>query len=323
MKSWGKPGVDQSLKARHGVSRQGQLLSYNRAPASDLAPWIAGFYATAIEAPAEYRVDCGLLSDQGTIRIQLTGQWSAQTRDGELHEAESALFFGPQSRLMPISVIGSFISVGIALRPGTGHALFGFHGADYVDRFVTLDSLGLPGSKALGLFDLDAPAEAWIEVLEGLSRTIVERSGARRPDPVTARFEELALVDPAKPIAEFAHECGVDLRRLERISRRDFGLSPKQVLRRARALDMAAQLRGVGDEAEADELALRFYDQSHLIREFTSLFGMAPRAFVASAQPILTLSLESRQARRLEAIARIAPGERRPWEAPPPRAGRP
>ena len=101
---------------------------------------------------------------------------------------------------------------------------------------------------------------------------------------------------------------------LERIVGRDFGMPPKQVLRRARALDMASHLRGVADQDEAEELALRYYDQSHLIREFTELFGMSPGQFVATPQPILTLALESRQSRRLEALERLGPGDVRPWE---------
>jgi AraC-like DNA-binding protein len=73
-------------------------------------------------------------------------------------------------------------------------------------------------------------------------------------------------------------------------------------------------LRGVADQAEAEALQLRYYDQSHLIREFTQLFGMSPRQFVATPQPILTLALESRQAARLEMIERVAPGGLRPWQ---------
>ncbi len=134
------------------------------------------------------------------------------------------------------------------------------------------------------------------------------------PDPVTARFEALAYSDPQASIADFARECGISQRGLERIVRRDFGMPPKQVLRRARLLDMASHLRGVADSAEAEELVLRFYDQSHLIREFTKLFGISPRQFVARPQPILTLTLESRQARRLEQIERLQPGAARPWQ---------
>ncbi|OYZ33663.1 MAG: AraC family transcriptional regulator, partial [Novosphingobium sp. 16-62-11] len=52
----------------------------------------------------------------------------------------------------------------------------------------------------------------------------------------------------------------------------------------------------------------------HLIREFTELFGMSPRQFVERPQPLMTLGLETRQARRLETIRRLEPGEVKPWE---------
>jgi len=58
---------------------------------------------------------------------------------------------------------------------------------------------------------------------------------------------------------------------------------------------------------------LRYYDQSHLIRDFTALIGMSPRQFVKQPQPLMTLSLETRQARRLEMLDRLAPGQSPPW----------
>ena len=169
----------------------------------------------------------------------------------------------------------------------------------------------------LDVFAGEHSPEECLQLLEGFMRTRVARCEGRRPDPLSARFEALSLADPTAGIADFAQQCGIDQRRLERLVRRDFGMAPKQVLRRARALDMASHLRGVADDEEADELALRYYDQSHLIHEFVALFGMSPRQFVETPQPILTLALESRQARRLEAIERLAPGALRPWETNP------
>ena len=46
--------------------------------------------------------------------------------------------------------------------------------------------------------------------------------------------------------------------------------------RRARALDMAAVLLGVALEEEEQELRLRYFDQSHLIREMRHYFDMTP-----------------------------------------------
>jgi AraC-like DNA-binding protein len=312
MKKWVPPAVDEALSGRSGSTRGGQPLSRNRAPAPDLAPWIARLYATVVEAPADHRLDCGLFNDCSIIRVQLEGLWQARTRDGDMEYRRAALAFGPQSRLMPVSVTGSFVSLGMSLRPGTGYALRRLNIGDLIDRLVPCEKFGLSGDRAFELLERHQDPEAWLDDLDQLARELV--AGAEQPDPITARFEFLAFSDPTTSVADFARECGIDLRRLERIVRRDFGLPPKQVLRRARALDMASALRGVADQDEADDLVLRYYDQSHLIREFIDLFGMSPRQFVATPQPLLTLTLESRQARRLELIERLAPGENRPWQ---------
>jgi AraC-like DNA-binding protein len=309
-----RPAIDRALEPRHGVSRDGQPLSYNRAPAADLAPWIARLYFTAVKAPTDYRLECGLFNDTAFIRMQLAGDWTAETGDGPRALSRAALFFGPHSRRMPITVTGSFVSLGVSLRPGACHALKGPKVADFVDRLAEFSDLGFATPGFLDLVDAQCDPEDAFAAIEGLLREQVVRINASEPDPLTARFEALAFANPSTGIGEFAAECGVDQRRLERLVRRDFGMAPKQVLRRARALDMASHLRGVADAAEADELALRYYDQSHLIHEFAELFGVSPRQFVATPQPILTLALESRQARRLEAIARLAPGAKRPWE---------
>lgn len=289
-------------------------MSYNRAPAPDIAPWIGRLYATAVDMPADRRVDCGLLYDTSVFRFQLGGQWQAGHPGAVLNAGRSAMFFGPQTRRMPVSVTGPFISVGFTLRPGTGPAILGVNTGENVDRLCIVDELGLPGDAALAMLDPDGTPDDWFAVFEAFIRQIAQARGGAHPDPVSTRFEAAALADPSFAVAEFAEEIGITQRRLERIIGRDFGMSPKQVLRRARALDMAAVLRGVGDTAEADELALRYYDQSHLIREFTEFFGMTPSQFVAQPQPLMTMALESRQARRLEVLERLPPGAKRPWE---------
>lgn len=314
MGKWSVPAVDSALHSRSGATRGGQPLSFNRAPATDLKPWIARLYATVVEAPDDHRLECGLFNDTTVIRIQLKGTWEATTLDGPRKMERAALVFGPQSRLMPVAVTGSFISVGVSLRPGTGYALRRFITSELVDRMVPSEEFGLPCERVLALLERHEDPASWLDDLEHLCREVIAAAGAREPDPVSASFEVLAATDPTASVADFARSCAIDLRRLERIVRRDFGLPPKQVLRRARALDMASSLRGVADREEAEALALRYYDQSHLIREFTDLFGMSPRQFVATPLPILTLALETRQARRLELIERLAPGESRPWE---------
>lgn len=309
-----RPAVDHSIAPEQGVTREGQPLSYNRAPAPDLAPWLARLYVTKVNAPADYTLSCGIFNDTAVVRIQLAGRWTAETANGHEEFEAAALFFGPQTRRMPVTVTGSFVSLGMALRPGATTALQGPRVGDFLDRLVPTNAVAMPSEKILENLDPDGSPEDWLQTIENMFRRRVEHFDGALPDPITSRFEEIAFRDPGISVPEAARECGVERRKLERVVNRDFGMPPKQLLRRARALDMASHLRGVADKDEADEIALRYYDESHLIHEFTELFGMSPRQFVSRPQPILTLALESRQARRLEALKRIQPGQNRPWE---------
>lgn len=315
MKQRNPPAIDAFLAPISGVSREGQPLSYNRAPAPDLEPWIARLYATVVGAPEDYLLECSLFNDTANIRIQLKGNWTAQTSEGLVTGGRRSLLFGSHTKCMPVTVQGSFISVGVALRPGALFALANLKAAHYLDRICDSDEIAFCEEAVLGVLDSgeENPEEWLLRVEDGL-RQMVDAAAGRLPDPVSARFEEAAFADPSISVAEFARDCGIEQRTFGRIITRDFGLPPKQVLRRARALDMASHLRGVADLAEADEIQLRYYDQSHLIREFIELFGMSPRQFVGRPLPLLTLTLESRQARRLEAMDRLAPGAQRPWQ---------
>ncbi|KHK92351.1 helix-turn-helix domain-containing protein [Novosphingobium malaysiense] len=309
-----RPAVDTSIMPEQGVTRDGQPLSYNRAPAPDLAPWVARLYVTKVIAPADYTLSCGLFNDIAFVRVQLAGAWTAETATGHEEMGREALFFGPQSKRMPVTVTGSFISVGVGIRPGGCNALCGPRVGEFIDRLVPTGTVAMPSDRLLKMLPPDASPEDWLQTLEALVRKRVEHMDGALPDPVSSRFEEIAFADPGITVGDAAELCGVERRKLERVVNRDFGMSPKQVLRRARALDMASHLRGVADSEEGDEIALRYYDESHLIHEFTALFGMSPRQFVATPQPLMTLALESRQARRLEALKRIKPGQSRPWE---------
>lgn len=307
------PAIDNAILPTTGATRDGHPVSINRAPPPDLAPWIARFYATGVTAPDDHVVSCGLFNDLPFVRIQLGGEWTAQGLDGPSTSSGGAQFFGPHSRRMPVSVRGGFLSFGFALRPGAMRALGVGCTTELVDRVMPCEAIGGSSLRWMRVVTPEADPVQLLDRLEQLVRRIVGELDPARPDPATQAFEHAAWTDPSIAVRTFAEAHGIDQRRLERVVKRDFGMSPKAVLRRARALDMAAMLRGVADNDEAEELALRFYDQSHLNREFTQLFGMSPRQFASRPQPLMTAALENRQSRRLEMMARIAPGAARPW----------
>lgn len=311
-----------ALQTALGHTQQGEPLSINRAPVEELAPWIARIYATDVQAAPNHVTHCGFCSDTPTLRVLFKGQWTAETRDGYGRYKNCALFFGPQTRKMPISVKGSFATLEVALKPGALVNLKAPKVTDTLDRIILYDHIygNFPWGTSAQLiewFDPQGPPERWMRVAEKLITQLIGLLGNARPDPIIEKFDRAAFADPNMTIGDFARDQGVEARRLERMIKRAYGQSPKQVLRRARALDMAAQLRGVGDEDEGEELALRYYDQSHMIRDFTNYFGMTPRQFVKTPQPLMTMTLEARQARRLEVLGRHEPGDKLPWRSAP------
>lgn len=306
------PGRDQRIVPVSAVARDGQPLSFSRAPAPDLAPWIARLYVSSVAAPAGHVLSCGLFSEAAVLRIQLAGRWLAHGADGPMPSERGIFLFGPQSRRMPVSVTGAFTSVGVIFCPGAVRGLGGMPASEAIDRLGDPAQIGVDADW-FDLFAGPIDPERWCRRMEQALRALIRQRAASPPDPVSRAFERISYADPNVAITDYAEQQGIDLRRLERVVRRDFGIPPKQVLRRARTLDMASHLRGVADRREGEALMLRYYDQSHLIRDFTALLGMSPRQFADTPQPLVTLCLETRQARRLELLNRLAPGENPPW----------
>lgn len=298
-----------------GQSRDGRALSYNRAPAPDLAPWIARLFVTLAHQPAGQVLETGLFNDTAFVRCLLAGDWQAETATGPFARRTGALFFGPQTRRMPLTVAGPIGTYGLSLQPGACAALRGPPLADWLDRVS--DTAAIPQAAGWDSLFADPPGlddpEAMLLALEDRFRTLLHGTAARAPGPLARAFDEAAFRDPTRPIASIADEHGITVRTLQRQVLQDFGVTPKQVMRRARALDMASQLIGFADRAEAEEHALRFYDQSHLIRDFRALFGLTPSEFARRPDPILALALEARQARRLELLGKLDASASAPW----------
>lgn len=295
-------------------TRDGRPLSLNRQPRESLRPWVSNVYGIHVVSVSGRLRQCGIFAENAVLRVLLEGDWGADTADGPQSYGRQALLFGPNARRLPVSVSGNIATVGLALKPGAVHALRGPALASLNDRVLPYAQLGWDEAALMARFSPAHSVEQWMDALEDCMELLVGQLNPREPSEISAGFGQIAFDDPNIAVGACAEMLGVELRKLERLVKRDFGLSPKRVLRRARALDMAAHMCGVADQEEADELALRYFDQSHLNREFTELFGMTPMQFVRTPQPLMTISLEGRQARRLEALERIAEGARRPWQ---------
>lgn len=304
----------EGVTSRSGMTRSGMPLSLNRAAASDLDPWIARIVVARVETTPNFEADCGLCNDIAFHRILLGGEWLADTADGQRRFGAEPILVGPHSRHMPVTCSGPMSTLGIGFRPGALRKLLGRDMSELVNRIEPGDPFGLLSDGGAARFAKDASVDEWADRLEEAMREFIQRTQPEVPDPLSTAFDYASFADPNIAPSLFAEQNGVSLRTVERTVRRDFGMTPRMVLRRARVLDLAAQLLGVADENDEAEFIMRYFDQSHVIREFQTFFGCTPRAFRAEPRILLTINLETRAARRLEELNRIEPGEPRPWQ---------
>ena len=310
-------GSHNNLKSLAGSTRDGAPLSFNRAACEELQPWICRLYATKVEAPKDNVVSCGVFSDVPILRFVLKGDLHGETALGPYLHSRGTFFYGPNSKRMPATFRGGFSTVAVQFHPGAVGALGGPEMGPYVDRIVDLSEI-YPDMREEWLddFRLYETPDVWVDLVEKCMLQFVRAKQPEPPSETIRIFDRATLVDPNLQVGELARSLGINPKTLTRQVMRDYGMAPKRVLRRARALDLAASLRGISDGEEREEAVLRYYDQSHMIRDFVEMFGMTPMVFARSPQPIITLTIEARQARKFEALEMMRPGETPSWRDP-------
>ncbi|TRD11485.1 AraC family transcriptional regulator [Erythrobacter insulae] len=304
------------LHSTTGVTGEGDPLSTNRAPDKRIRPWVSRAMVAYAFQQGDGALSGSLCNDAPYLRSAVGVDWTVGTRDGELEIRDETFLCGQHSKVMPLRYSGGIKVAGLMLRPGALRTLFGVQDEGMLDRIIPIERGGIDDDDVTGLFDPSLTPTAWLMRIESWLADYVQKTGAEPPDQIAQALEIQAFTDPNCVLSEFAERQNVSPRTVERIAKRDFGLRPSQVMRRARILDLAAQLCGVADMAEED-IILRFFDQAHQIREFQTFFGMTPVEFQRNRSALLTLSLEIRQARRLELLNRMEPGAIRPWMRKP------
>lgn len=213
----------------------------------------------------------------------------------------------PLSRATPIVVDGPFHAFGAALTPIGWAALTGLHAGDHRDRL-------LPAASVLGP-EIDMLGERLIAgyrqgTMNGRECALaVGDLIAAKVKPINPRHLELiattarwlgASFNPE--VGELVGVAGYSARQVQRLVERYFGLPPRALARKYRALRAAALLSAprlsMEDEAE---ISAAFFDQSHLIRELTHFVGRTPARLSDPNTPYLAEMIDARNLRELSA----------------------
>jgi methylphosphotriester-DNA--protein-cysteine methyltransferase len=217
-------------------------------------------------------------SDRPQIRVLLTGSGVYNFANGTTDAAAVVTVIGPTSGRIHGVGKGPMHAVGAGLLPAAWAELAGPGSPSLTDRAIDGRTMWGKDADAL-VHSLRAASttEARFAVLCDFIASHIAHP-ARGNDFV--RTVDQWLIDSPDPHVEtLLAQCNVGKRQLERLCNRYYGLPPKMLARKYRALRTAAALAR-GDDVSAAGLDAGYYDQSHLIREVKRFAGLTPQQFV-------------------------------------------
>ena len=282
-------------------------------PSEKLRPYVTTYYLIEAQAsPSGPASEDYLHPEWANLRF-LRADWSQSAIGKEpLRDSPAFAVTGPTSRATHFRInsgpaLAKGGNWGIGLLPLGWAKFFDASADDYAARFVAgnadpafepLRDLGAQLSRRFHGEPGDFAREVALieECLCGFLTREVPNA-----DLITAINS--ALVDPnIASASQLAERVGMNLRSLERLSRRVFGFPPKVLLRRQRFLRSLAQFMLDPSLKWLSTLDHQYHDQAHFVRDFKQFMGMTPGAYAKLEKPMLVAAAQARMANAGEAV---------------------
>ena len=242
----------------------------------------------------------------GHLILFLRGEGVMHFAAGHSEPSHRVSLMTPGSAASPIEIDGPFHCVGAALSPLGWAALTGLSAGETADHL-------LAAHEVLGA-EIDELGESLIDDYlsgratgEQLCRRLAEFI-AGHLKPVNPRHVALMravtawLSQSMSPAVERLYQLSnYSPRQTQRLVERYFGLPPRELMRKYRALRVVAMLNqpNVSDET-ISLLAGQFYDQSHMIREIRQFAGRTPGRLLGGDESILSALLDLKNFREIK-----------------------
>lgn len=242
------------------------------APAEDVRDIFSAYYY------AEFPPDPIIAHERAAIaqiRFVFEGSVIAIPPTGIRFHADRALIYGPTTGQTQYEITEGLRFIGSGLLPCGWHAITRRSAADYLNTIIPIDEefcptlSGLPGRLAAadGL-------EAMVALLDEWARSV-----DRFVDPDVRQFVHMVdhwLISAIAPELDDLHgKTSLSRRHVERLVKNLYGVPPKVLARKYRALRTAKLLHATN--AASEDYAYAFYDQSHMIRELKHFTGQTPK----------------------------------------------
>ena len=241
----------------------------------------------------------------GHLIVFLRGKGEMQFASGRTDPSHPISLLTPCSAAAPIVVEGPFHCVGAALSPLGWAALSGLHAGESADRMIAASDVFGPEADDLGAqltaaYEDGVAAESLVGILGEFLAARLMPVNPRHAALMQAFAEWLgAGFDPA--LDDLLARSNYSPRQTQRLVERYFGLPPRELKRKYRALRVAGALGQPNvPDAEVAMLANLFYDQSHMIREIRHFVGRTPGRLADESETILSALIDMKNYREIE-----------------------
>ena len=249
-------------------------------PDPDLAEMVSSFYFVRIDMPL---FDESERADRPQFRFMNIPKGEYIFPDGHRFPAGRATIIGPTSGSVRAVGDGPLRMYGFGLMPAGWATLMGSHADKLTDR--AMDAADLFGDWIEEVVDAIGNAVDKSERLVIANNFVREILKKNEPAPVWfTRTVDQWLTESANPqVPDLVEATGMSIRSVERMTKHYYGLSPRMLARKYRAVRAASALAR-GEKLDDAALGDAFYDQSHLIREIKRFAGATPGQLARPSQ---------------------------------------
>lgn len=272
------------------------------APAPQLAPFLTAYNAYGAVDTAR-RIDPFLPMQTMLTVLVDAGPVSVRVRNLMYDDVASVALYGSMTRPIVATTHGG-IQIGAGISPLGWARLMRRSAEDFHNRIVPIGSLFGPGWGDRLRADLIA-AESDDDIPVILDRHFAPLLTVPHPqEQLIAKLAKIIASSAMPDITTLAAELGVTTVTLRRLSRRYFGMPPKQMMLRARFLQSFLRESGLDGGPPGRSIADSYFDESHYLRDAQLFLGTTPKRFLKQPADFLRGSVSSRM-RVLGAAAQV------------------
>jgi AraC-like DNA-binding protein len=260
-------------------------------PDTRLAGLISSFYKLTYEGHSFSELE---RADRAQFRFQLGGNGEYHFASGNISPTYPVTVIGPTTAPVLAKAQCPLSIFGWGLLPAGWASLMGVEAPNYIDR--AFDARLIFGDWIMQVREELIGAQEFSEQIElgCLAAEDIFRFKDSAPFEFTSRVDHWLSTEPDPDVNALAEATGLSQRQLERMTKRHYGMPPKKLARKYRAL-RAAQLLAHGDSLDDAGLGLAFYDQSHLVREVKQFTGLTPSQLRAGKSELTRVTMDGRR----------------------------